>query len=74
MTTTQSHLNSVPRGRAMLEKNMENHFCSVKSSVNFTVYGTKREAYLVFESKPERYSLNQFSQVQSMHDDNAIAP
>ena len=57
----------------MLEKNMENHFCSIKSSVHFTVYGTKREAYLVFSSKPERYSLNQFSQVQSKHDNNVIA-
>ena len=38
------------------------------------VYGTKREAYMVFMSKPERYSLNQFSQVQSKHDDNVIAP
>ena len=77
MLTTQSHLNSVPKGGgggAMLEKNMENHFCSIKSSINFTVYGTKREADLVFASKPEMYSLNQFSQVQSKHADNAITP
>ena len=58
----------------MLEKNTENHFCSVKRFVNFTVYGTKRETDLVFVSKPERYLLNQFSQVQSKHDDNVIAP
>ena len=60
-------------------KKHEKPFCSVnlnKRSVNSSVtfYGTKREAYLVFASKPERYSLNQFSQVQRKHDDNAIAP
>ena len=37
-------------------------------------YRTQREAYPVFVSKPERYSLNQFSQVQLKHDGNAIPP
>ena len=74
MPTTQSRLNSVPRGGGgNVKKTMKNHFCSVKSSVNFTVYRTKREADLVFASKPEGNSLNQFSQVESKHEDNVIA-
>ena len=73
MPTTQSRLNSVPRGGGNVKKTMKNHFCSVKSSINLTVYGTKREADLVFASKPEGYSLNQFSQVESKHEDNVIA-
>ena len=54
----------------MLEKTYKN---ILFRKLECYILRNKKGSLSGFACKPERYSLNQFSQVQSKHNDNAIA-